>query len=96
MRVLTPEDRVRRGRGAEILLADPDVEFVFAEMSAALHHQLDNQPTDDVDNILSIVRQLRVIKALKCRLEGFVQEGKRASTELEVEAKRRGSNVHQI
>lgn len=83
MNVLTPEERVQRGQGAELLLRDETAQLALDEMSTALHEALERIQTDDVDQTMAITRQLRALRQFRVKLEHYEQDGRHAQLEID-------------
>lgn len=77
MKQLTDEERVLRGQRARAVRQDKTIQEALEEIHSVLHLQLDNMPTNDANAMVSLVSQLRAIKALNTKLESWDTEGAR-------------------
>lgn len=74
MRFLTDEEKVILGEGAKRILEDEAVQFAFESMRGSLLAAIDSMRTDSPDDVMAIVRQLRVIRVVQDKLKGYVSE----------------------
>ena len=75
--MMSDEDKVMRGQRAGMLIQSEAYQEVITEIREMLHLALDNQPTDDNDIVMPIVRQLRAVKAIETKLLAWEQDGAR-------------------
>lgn len=75
MQTLTDDEKIRLGYGAARMLEDEAVQAVMQDMKNILHQTLDSMQSDNEQDVMSIVRQLRVIRAIQGKLESYKQQG---------------------
>lgn len=75
--LLTDAQKVDRGNRAAVLLGEDVYRLCMEDVYQCLHTALDNIPTDSAEQVMSIIRQLRVIKTINTKLEGWASEARR-------------------
>ena len=74
--VLSDEEKVNRGDRAGSLLAAESFHEVIQALQESLHGGLDSMPIHDQKAIMDIVYQIRAVKSIPGKLEGWAQEAK--------------------
>lgn len=74
---LSDQERVERGQRAYDFKQYSAFDECIKDIYNTLHVSLDNQPTDNAENVLSIIRQLRSLRSFESRLDSWIQEAGR-------------------
>lgn len=88
MDTLSDNEKVERGRKAELLMADPVMLDAFDKVRQDLLEALAVCPARDVEGLQLAQAQIKVIDKTAMALHDFIAIGKSAQTDIEREIKR--------
>lgn len=77
MDVLSDEERIARGDRAANLLSAGVFDEALNDLRDCLLGGIESIQTDDTENVMAIVRQMRSLKQLRFKLEGWAQDSRR-------------------
>lgn len=80
---MNDDERVARGDRAASLLSADIFDEALDDLRDCLLGGIESIKTDDTENVMAIVRQMRSLKQLKFRLEGWASEARRLREERE-------------
>ncbi len=74
--VLTDDEKVQRGFRAEHLLSSGIFDEALTDIKSVLHASLETFVTDEAEPVMAVMRQLRALRHVRGRLEGWVSEAR--------------------
>jgi len=72
----TSQEKIQRGLRAEKLLREEVFDEAIADLRSVLYSELETFTTDDPAPVMAIMRQLRGLRHLRSRLEGWKSEAR--------------------